>query len=226
MDLSDPNSDPDPHHLFSVYIDAGSSPCRWQENMHVYLLCTHVSLLSVCWCLCESLLSVLVVVDCWSSTLYYQVLFVNCRSLLSVIYYCWLLSIMCRLLIVDHRRRSTSLVATVVQGVTKRCRLSWLTSSVLVYEPKCGGMRGVAGSQPTSTAVYRSPNKLWRSNSIFNLCCRVSVVRYGLMSVAACYRWKVSLLMPSSGFPASVWNRSWQFNHSRGFFQMVKVMLS
>jgi hypothetical protein len=31
---------------------------------------------------------------------------------------------------------------------------------------------GVAGSQLMSTAVHRSPNKLWRSNSIFNLCCR------------------------------------------------------
>jgi hypothetical protein len=25
------------------------------------------------------------------------------------------------------------------QEVTKRCRLSWLTNSALVYEPKCGG---------------------------------------------------------------------------------------
>jgi hypothetical protein len=25
------------------------------------------------------------------------------------------------------------------QGVTKKCRLSWLTNSALVYEPKCGG---------------------------------------------------------------------------------------
>jgi hypothetical protein len=25
------------------------------------------------------------------------------------------------------------------QGVTKTCRLSWLTNSALVYEPKCGG---------------------------------------------------------------------------------------
>jgi hypothetical protein len=31
------------------------------------------------------------------------------------------------------------------------------------------GEGGVAGSQPMSTAVHRSPNKLWRSNSIFNL---------------------------------------------------------
>ncbi len=53
------------------------------------------------------------------------------------------------------------------QGVTKRMCLSWLTNSTLVYEPKCGGRWGVAGSQPMSTAVNRSPNKLWKSNSIF-----------------------------------------------------------
>jgi hypothetical protein len=46
--------------------------------------------------------------------------------------------------------------------------------SSLVYEPKFffgGGERerGVAGSRPMSAAVHRSPNKLWRSNSIFNL---------------------------------------------------------
>ncbi len=35
---------------------------------------------------------------------------------------------------------------------------------------------GVAGSQPMSTAVHRSPNKLWRSNSIFNLCLRPSIM--------------------------------------------------
>ncbi len=51
------------------------------------------------------------------------------------------------------------------QGVTKRCLLSWLANSALVY----GGAGGVAGFQPMSTAVHRSPNKLWRSNSIFNL---------------------------------------------------------
>ncbi len=27
------------------------------------------------------------------------------------------------------------------QGVTKRCRLSWLTNGALVYEPKCGGLQ-------------------------------------------------------------------------------------
>jgi hypothetical protein len=28
------------------------------------------------------------------------------------------------------------------KGVTKRCRLSWLTNSALVYEPKCWGGGG------------------------------------------------------------------------------------
>ncbi len=49
------------------------------------------------------------------------------------------------------------------------------TNSALVYEPKCEERGGVAGSQPMSTAVHRSPNKLWRSNSIlFNLWCKMT----------------------------------------------------
>jgi hypothetical protein len=39
------------------------------------------------------------------------------------------------------------------QGVTKRCRLSWLTNSALVYRPKCGGRGGAVESQPMSKAV-------------------------------------------------------------------------
>ncbi len=39
------------------------------------------------------------------------------------------------------------------QGVTKRCRRSLLTSSALVYEPKCGGEGGVAGSEAMSTGA-------------------------------------------------------------------------
>jgi hypothetical protein len=48
------------------------------------------------------------------------------------------------------------------QEVSKRCSLSWLTDSALVYKPKCGGRGGVAaaGSQPMSTAVHRSLIKL------------------------------------------------------------------
>ncbi len=55
------------------------------------------------------------------------------------------------------------------QGVTKKCRLSWLTNRALVYEPKCGG-GGVAGSQPMSIAVQMVPKYtvFWISNSIFN----------------------------------------------------------
>ncbi len=33
------------------------------------------------------------------------------------------------------------------QGVTKRCRLSWLTNSALVYEPKCVGCCGVSADE-------------------------------------------------------------------------------
>jgi hypothetical protein len=51
----------------------------------------------------------------------------------------------------------------------KEGSLSWLTNSALVNEPKCRGRGGVAGSQPMSTDVSRSPNILWRSDSIFNL---------------------------------------------------------
>ncbi len=42
-----------------------------------------------------------------------------------------------------------------VQGVTKRSRLSWLTNRTLVYEPICGGRGGgVAGSQPVNKVVH------------------------------------------------------------------------
>jgi hypothetical protein len=44
-------------------------------------------------------------------------------------------------------------------------------SSILTdQKPRCGGRGGVAMSQPMSTAVHRSRNKIWRSNSIFNIC--------------------------------------------------------
>ncbi len=57
------------------------------------------------------------------------------------------------------------------QGVTKRCRLSWLTMIAPSYtRPNAGrGGEGVEGSQPMNTVVRRSPNKFWRSNSIFNI---------------------------------------------------------
>ncbi len=42
-------------------------------------------------------------------------------------------------------------------GVTKRCRLSWLTNSALIYGPKRGGGGDFAGSQPMSTSVHMEP---------------------------------------------------------------------
>jgi hypothetical protein len=39
-----------------------------------------------------------------------------------------------------------------IQGVTKRCRLSWLTNRALFYEPKCGG-RGRVGLRGLSQWV-------------------------------------------------------------------------
>jgi hypothetical protein len=48
---------------------------------------------------------------------------------------------------------------TLSRGITKRCRLSRLTNSALVYEPKCRGGGGgvVAGSKPISTYVHMEP---------------------------------------------------------------------
>jgi hypothetical protein len=46
-----------------------------------------------------------------------------------------------------------------MQGVTKRCRLSWLTYNALVNEPKCGG-GGVGGcgvSANDYTTVHMEP---------------------------------------------------------------------
>ncbi len=63
-------------------------------------------------------------------------------------------------------------------GGTKRCRLSLLTNIALVLvirvQMRGGGGGGVAGSrdssQPCVHHVTWSPNKLWRSTSIINLC--------------------------------------------------------
>jgi hypothetical protein len=46
----------------------------------------------------------------------------------------------------------------VVQGVTNRCRLSWLPNSALVCEPNAG--RRVAGSRPMSTALHKHGAKV------------------------------------------------------------------
>ncbi len=65
------------------------------------------------------------------------------------------------------------------QGVTKRCRLSLLTNNTLVYESQCGGMGVGCGVSSNDYScehhVTWSPNKLWRSTSIFNLWWALSV---------------------------------------------------
>ncbi len=55
-----------------------------------------------------------------------------------------------------HSKKSTiSHCVNSAPGITERRRLSWLTNSALVYEPKCG--RGLEGSQPLITAVNMEP---------------------------------------------------------------------
>ncbi len=56
------------------------------------------------------------------------------------------------------------------QGVTKRCRLSLLTNRrPLIWAQNAGEGGSCGANEKLSTAVHWSPNKLWRSNSIFNL---------------------------------------------------------
>ncbi len=59
------------------------------------------------------------------------------------------------------------------QGVTKRCRLSWLTNSGgLVYDPipNAGWGRELRSLSQWEHLYTWSSHKLWRSNSLFNLC--------------------------------------------------------
>ncbi len=47
-----------------------------------------------------------------------------------------------------------------VQGVTKRCRLSWLTNSALVYAPKRGG--GSCGVSTNEHSCTQEPKQTWK----------------------------------------------------------------
>jgi len=88
------------------------------------------------------------------------------------------------------------------QGVIKRRRLSWLTNSTLVYEPKCWGMRCL--SQWVQLYPW-SPNKLWRSNSMVNLCHDGSV----MFNSAPFYGLSSSLLSGFRNGPHSVIKHNW-----------------
>ncbi len=75
-----------------------------------------------------------------------------------------LMCLMCIMLICDPLICEKPMWLLTERGLqfTKRCRLSWLTNSALVYEPMSPntGERGwVAGSQPMGTAVHRNPKK-------------------------------------------------------------------
>ncbi len=54
-------------------------------------------------------------------------------------------------------------------GVTKRCRLSWLTNSTLVYEPKCGGGGELRVLSQWVQLYSWSPHKFLKSNSFLIL---------------------------------------------------------
>jgi hypothetical protein len=62
------------------------------------------------------------------------------------------------------------------QGVTKVCRLSWLTNSALLYEHKCGGRAGVCG---VSANEYSCAHGV-QINLGFNLCIMGSYVQRGI----------------------------------------------
>ncbi len=78
--------------------------------------------------------------------------------------------------------------------------LSWPIAP-LVYEPKCGwrGPRGdrcglSANEKSCAHHVTWSPKKLWRRNSIFNLCRKVSPS----LSLSTVYKVCLSILRPNS----------------------------
>ncbi len=54
-----------------------------------------------------------------------------------------------------------------IQGVTRRCRLSWLTNGAIVYEPKFGGGGELRGLSQWIQLSTWSPNKLWISNIVY-----------------------------------------------------------
>ncbi len=83
-------------------------------------------------------------------------------------------------------------------GFTKRCCLSLLSNSAHVYEPKCGG-GGLGGHSQWVQLCTWSPNKLWRSNSIFNLWRKVNIWQFFVRSKAR--MWPLTKF----GFHQKIW---------------------
>ncbi len=77
------------------------------------------------------------------------------------------------------------------QGVTKRCRLSLLTNSALVYEPKCGEGGELRGPSQWVQLCTWNPNKLCVSNSIFNLCMHPQITQPSVHYSTASVGWSV-----------------------------------
>jgi hypothetical protein len=73
-----------------------------------------------------------------------------------IIFYLYVVVTSCLYFHIIAYLSSGQLFVPPVQGVTKRCRLTWRTNSALVCEPICGngGGGGLAPSQPMSSAVH------------------------------------------------------------------------
>jgi hypothetical protein len=84
----------------------------------------------------------------------------------------------------------TCFLKSYIQGVKKRCRLSWLTNSAIVYEPKWGRWGGGRGLSKWVQLWTWSPNKLWRSISIFNLCLYLRRHEFWFFKCKHNKRWK------------------------------------
>ncbi len=96
-------------------------------------------------------------------------------------------------------------------GVTKRCRLSWLTNSALVYEPKCRGIG--RGSQPMSAAVHmepKKPNWMYYMKTVEVLTMIIFVFMVMMMKL---YSWKRvrswQRLMPSNAITVCLYSTWW-----------------
>ncbi len=88
---------------------------------------------------------------------------------------------------------------TYSQGVTKRCRLPWLTNSDLVCEPKWGGEGGLQGLSRWVQLCKWSSSEIWRSSSIFNLCLQPKgTYKWPLVSVE---HWPQKIIKRTNGEP-------------------------
>jgi hypothetical protein len=86
--------------------------------------------------------------------------------------------------LVLFHKKNRNLVAW-AQGVTKRCRLSWLTNSALIYEPKCGGgWLGCGESANEYSCTYGA-----QINFVINLCLSDEWWGYTLQYTTTAHLW-------------------------------------